>query len=182
MRITTAYLMTLDTQDVFDIVAWQLLRQNGQSMAHESARCRYRAPDGKRCAVGWLIPDDVYSPRLEHLGVRDVAAILCKTDHGIRFAEFLCRHMSLLRDLQGMHDARAPAEWPAALREIARGYGLRETVIGKSIAHVQRCAPPEHSPAHRLSTSAYLLDLIANVAAQTRAPATASTTEREEVA
>ncbi|WP_028210747.1 hypothetical protein [Paraburkholderia mimosarum] len=134
MRLTTNYLMTLETQGVFDYVVSHLLPQNAQATAPGSAKCMYRAPDGKRCAVGWLIPDDVYSPAFEFIGVRDLAAALAARDYGRRFAEFLFAHMPLLRELQGVHDARAPHEWPAALRAIAQHHGLNERVIDTALA------------------------------------------------
>lgn len=129
MRLTTDYLLMLDAQDVFDIVAWHLLRQHAQATAPNDARCMYRAPDGRRCAVGWLIPDEIYTLDIEFIGVSSLAADLKTTVHGQRFAAFLDSHMWLLRDLQGMHDARAPYEWPVALRVIAQRHRLSAQVI-----------------------------------------------------
>jgi len=69
------------------------------------------------------------------------------------------RHMSLLRDLQEMHDANLPEEWPAVLREIACRHHLNANVV----THCERVygrpfiAPPEPQPV----APAYLLDLAA---------------------
>ncbi|MGF6978989.1 hypothetical protein QFZ94_007504 [Paraburkholderia sp. JPY465] len=159
MRLTTAYLLTLDAQDVFDIVAWHLLRQNAQATLPGTAKCMYRAPDGKRCAIGWLLPDEVYSPSLEFFGVRDLVAMLYETPHGGQFAQFLFEHMPLLRDLQGTHDARAPHEWPGALRMIAQQHSLRETVIDKAFCDDRVSTPPVPYSQRRAPSPAYLLDL-----------------------
>jgi len=35
----------------------------------EETRCQYRGEDGAKCAVGWLIPDDLYHPHMEGKGV-----------------------------------------------------------------------------------------------------------------
>ena len=32
------------------------------------AGCRYRGPDGKRCALGYMIPDEIYNKNLEGKG------------------------------------------------------------------------------------------------------------------
>ncbi|CAB3758464.1 hypothetical protein [Paraburkholderia humisilvae] len=157
MKLTTTMLGTLDRQDVFDIVAWNLLRQNARATAFDRVKCLYRAPDGKRCAIGWLIPDDVYSKALEFFGVRDIAARLIETDYGAKFARFLYIHMPLLRDLQEMHDANLPVEWPVALRTIARRHRLNTTVIThceRQLGFVTR-SQPEHV---RPVAPAYLLD------------------------
>ncbi|MFP4891261.1 hypothetical protein [Paraburkholderia sp. EG304] len=177
MRLTTAYLLTLDTQDVFDVVAWHLLRQNAQATLPNTARCMYRAPDGKRCAIGWLIPDDVYVSNIEFFGVRDLVELFSEQPHAVEFAKFLSSHMLLLRDLQGMHDARAPHEWPMTLRSIARLHGLRETVIDATFAENAPPAPPAPPPAPARSFAsvlrAYLLDG-SKVAARKQKPSTAA--------
>lgn len=180
MRLTTTYLLTIDAQDVFDVVAWHLLRQNAQSTAPGSAKCMYRAPDGKRCAIGWLIPDEVYVRSLEFFGVRDLAAAMSETFPGSaphRFSEFLLRHMPLLRDLQGMHDAQPPYEWPFGLRAIAQRYRLRETVVDHMVHDDRRYAPPVPPAARRPRAPAYLLDLKARFA-----PEVFGAQEPEEVA
>jgi len=128
MKLTTTMLAAFDAQDVFDIVAWHLLWQNSRATAIDRVKCMYRAPDGKRCAIGWLIPDDVYSKALEFFGVRDIAQRLIEGEHA-RFARFLYLHMSLLRALQEMHDANLPAEWPVMLRAIAQRHSLNANAV-----------------------------------------------------
>lgn len=44
-------------QDTFDVAAKGMLLQGRRSTAF--GRCFFRGPDGTRCAVGFLIPDDV---------------------------------------------------------------------------------------------------------------------------
>jgi hypothetical protein len=133
MRVTTATLAMLDAQDVFDIVGWHLLHQNARATAFDGVKCMYRAAGGRRCAIGWIMPDEIYTKSLEFYGVRDLAARL-STDSDpehIAFADFLYRHMPLLRDLQGMHDAHQPEDWPLVLRDIARSYDLNAMVVSQ---------------------------------------------------
>ena len=50
------------SQEVFDVVAKHLLTQNAKSMDDPwDEMCAYRGENGRRCAVGALIPDDLYS-------------------------------------------------------------------------------------------------------------------------
>ncbi|MBN3756034.1 hypothetical protein G3N95_24040 [Paraburkholderia sp. Tr-20389] len=160
MRITTTMLPLLSAQDVFDIVATAMLRQNARATA-DGVKCMYRAPDGKRCAIGWLVPDEVYEKSLEFFGVRDIAVRLA-TESGDagRFARFLYIHMPLLRDLQGMHDANLPAEWPQTLREIAYAFRLHADVVD---VHARLKPVPVVKPTRRqimrLVAPTYLFDL-----------------------
>lgn len=55
--------MTLTRQEAFN-TALAGLRQQGRPSGG-SGGCFYRSPDGCKCAIGWLIPDDKYSPDLE---------------------------------------------------------------------------------------------------------------------
>lgn len=44
-------------------IATHLAKQRGQS--HSNGRCMYRNGSGRMCAVGCLIPDELYHPNLE---------------------------------------------------------------------------------------------------------------------
>ena len=90
-------------QHVFDAVATHLLSQPGPAMS-STGTCRYRAPDGRMCAVGCLIPDDRYDPGIEGYTVfenQNVWDALPPHIHEIRNVH------SLLSDLQSVHDSRA---------------------------------------------------------------------------
>ncbi|MGQ7794513.1 hypothetical protein ACUN0C_19080 [Faunimonas sp. B44] len=51
-------------QEAFDFVVRHLFKQGERAVA-EGGGCLYRGPDGTKCAVGCLIPDELYTPRLE---------------------------------------------------------------------------------------------------------------------
>lgn len=61
----------LDRQEVFNTVYTKLRAQGKRSIVLEGAhqRCRYRGEGGTRCAIGHLIPDELYSEELEGLNV-----------------------------------------------------------------------------------------------------------------
>ncbi|MFN9029662.1 MAG: hypothetical protein ACK54C_01980 [Betaproteobacteria bacterium] len=50
-------------QDVFDTVLNHLRKQGPAT--DDRGECVYRTAEGKRCAVGVLIPDDMYDPDIE---------------------------------------------------------------------------------------------------------------------
>ena len=79
--------------------------------------CQYRAPDGSKCAVGVLIPDELYSRAMEQWEPEEVGNFL--KSKGI-----LKENVpdSLLRDLQSHHDEEAMAGSPMSLfiEDIAR--------------------------------------------------------------
>ncbi len=54
----------MDKQAVFNTVAKHLLTQGRQAM-DSGGHCVYRGKDGLRCAIGALIPDEVYDPVIE---------------------------------------------------------------------------------------------------------------------
>ncbi|MEX3690648.1 hypothetical protein AB3X91_16005 [Paraburkholderia sp. BR14263] len=166
MKLTTRMLVDFDGQDVFDSVAWPLLHQNARSTAFDSVRCMYRAPDGKRCAVGWLMPDSIYSKALEFFSVKDVAARLIERHdaEATAYAHFLHAHHNLLVALQEMHDARRPDEWPAELRKIAMRFHLNAGVVThceRLFGRVVHLEPVEEFPQATITfkpSHVYLLD------------------------
>ena len=86
-------------QEVFDIVVNHLFTQ-GRPAYDGVQGCMYRAPDGLRCAVGVLIPDDLYDKAFEKN----------PSDYVIQefFDEDLAdwrEHKDLLMRLQEIHDA-----------------------------------------------------------------------------
>lgn len=51
-------------QEIFDKVAAHLIRQGGPAR-DGNKDCAYRAPNGRTCAVGCLIPDSAYDSDME---------------------------------------------------------------------------------------------------------------------
>lgn len=41
------------------------LKAQGFERSHENEACLYRGPDGKKCAIGHVIPDEHYRPEME---------------------------------------------------------------------------------------------------------------------
>jgi hypothetical protein len=98
-------------QELFDYIATFLLKQGRGSLIADSKNvsvtikgpaCAYRGDNGTMCAVGCIMPDDVYRPDLEGSGL---IAILAK-NMGPWFTA-VSVHETLLRSLQGAHDNAA---------------------------------------------------------------------------
>lgn len=111
--------MTL--QELFDKVVNHLLTQNER--AGEFGHCFYRAADGKKCAIGCLIPAHRYEPRIESVPVSELL------DHAPqifppRVREVLQHNRCFAEELVGLHDHTAVRLWPDALLALAQEYEL----------------------------------------------------------
>lgn len=133
------------TQEIFDTVARHLLTQKARSEClidfdGEMAKgCAYRTPDGLMCAVGCLIPDDLYDPIIENVAVQGVMAVAKMKDTApsyVKLFNILVElgmatddKMKLLSNLQRTHDQCPPDQWRQALRNIAINRGLSPAVL-----------------------------------------------------
>ena len=108
-------------QQTFDTVKKHLLEQQKKALNTINGCC-YRAPDGSKCAVGCLIPDEFYSPDLEgySIWIRNYNATKGPTHLMIQLGHDLV----LLRDLQQCHDSYNVTEWPTRLNAIAAKHNL----------------------------------------------------------
>ncbi len=65
--------------------------------------CKYRGPNGKKCAVGMFIPDELYHPNIEGSCIRSTKLIninLLKSNFPL--------HIDAMEDLQEIHDVSDP--------------------------------------------------------------------------
>lgn len=132
-------------QEVFDRVVNHLLMQNAQSFASKNGEiCAYRGADGLMCAVGCLIPDNLYKPEMdapetvEHMGTyissTDIMGI---ADHfGLDgLFDFTVTDCSAdqfimhLAKLQFIHDKTPPKMWEFELKKLADQYNLQFNVL-----------------------------------------------------
>ena len=64
-------------------------------------RCLYRTPDGRSCAFGGIIPDQLYHISMEN----QTSSTLI--EHHCSYLYFLLNHIKLIRDCQQAHDIAA---------------------------------------------------------------------------
>lgn len=80
----------------------------------------YRGEDGTKCAVGCLIPDEIYE---EHFERKVVELLPSKIFYYIGIDS---KSKQLLKSLQSVHDNFKPMEWKQLLRGVAKNYELIE--------------------------------------------------------
>jgi hypothetical protein len=117
-------------QETFDPVVAHLRCQQAKAqipgLTLGEFMCVYRAPDGKRCAAGALIPDDRYDPVLEYTAVGGTdRAHDYRTNSVTLLIEELGHDIELVKALQAVHDDAAVAAWETKLQQVAADFGLR---------------------------------------------------------
>jgi hypothetical protein len=112
----------MTNQEVYTTVRRHLLTQMARSEVigykGYNKRCMYRGPNGRKCAVGCLIPDARYKEDLEDhttrsLDVQEAAGLTHEQAIGLAF------------DLQTVHDFKDPNEWRERLDSVAKKYNLQ---------------------------------------------------------
>jgi hypothetical protein len=120
----------MEPQEILDTVARHLFRQGRRAVepVDSFASCRYRTPSGDKCAVGALIPDEMYDPTFENVRV----SVLIR-HRGCDLPDWFAENAVLLAELQGVHDN--PMSWADtqamryALTCVAGRFGLSTGVI-----------------------------------------------------
>ena len=110
----------MTNQEAFDKVVAFLTKQNCRSMSVNGLYCAYRGIGGMKCAVGCLIPDDEYDPKMDGLGSLDIRSIL--KDFSIPSLNGIA--VDLLESLQRVHDNVSPEYWQGKFEEVAHKFGL----------------------------------------------------------
>lgn len=110
-------MVNLTEQEAFNQVVAHLRKQGRKSIGLERPfYCMYRSEEGMKCAVGALIPDELYFPEMENGGsVRHNPDVSSLFPHNL---------LPLLESLQRIHDRGTVGGWEASLREVAKAYEL----------------------------------------------------------
>lgn len=129
--------MGLTKQETFDKVAKHLLTQMEQSKSWIAAKvhaetpaCAYRGNGGLMCAVGCLIPDEIYREGMEgkvaYSVFYDFDEVRTLFDYrDARVTDFT----RLISSLQNIHDCSEPHEWKGKLCDLAFKDGLDHSVL-----------------------------------------------------
>jgi hypothetical protein len=132
-------------QELFNAVALALIAQRGPSF-EVGKGCMYRGPNGRKCAAGHLIPDEVYRPTMETISfsgldtpVYDAMGV---DDKDVLFVQRLQRahDAPVLNSPGALSDASSDpfatptdtewfADWVAGMRRIASELGLSTAVF-----------------------------------------------------
>lgn len=106
-------------QEIFDKVATHLLTQNAKSKDPKGPTCLYRGPEGRTCAIGHLIPDEVYAKGMEGSAFSNLMEVWV-----MRLPVWFPANRQLLSALQRCHDSLDVDHWRSRLAEIADDFGL----------------------------------------------------------
>lgn len=110
----------MDAQQILDTVAAHLRAQ--KACATNGDKCAYRAPDGRKCALGVLIPDELYESRFEDMS----ASWVLSASDGLQ-AMFPEQVRQLLGELQQVHDREQgypEPDFEPGLALVAKKFGL----------------------------------------------------------
>ena len=128
----------MTAQEIFDTVL-EHLREQGKASTNRSGECRYRGEGGTACAVGCLIPDEMYDPMIEGLVVEQFKNDYVPEDRESQVEELLpimarisehlgAEHLELLTKFQDAHDGALAhidlSVWEDEMRQIARRFDL----------------------------------------------------------
>ena len=100
-------------QEIFDTVAKHLFTQgkpakqlvpDPDSVEGEDYQCRYRAADGGKCAVGVLLPDELYVESMEGQSLSGLIMNAGKQGQPV-LPSWMEENANLLMDLQSTHDS-----------------------------------------------------------------------------
>lgn len=105
-------------QEIFNTVVTALLNQGCRSVDLIGA-CSYRGVDGKKCAFGHLIPDELYSPVMEGRWIKRILM-----DYPSLETLLGMENQELMVHLQTIHDFREPEEWGELFKSYANEHGL----------------------------------------------------------
>ena len=107
-----------DNQIVFNQVKLHLLTQKAWSLDHNDMP-RYRGRNGRKCGIGSLIPDRLYTPAMEKKLASKVKRL---------WPEAIPYRVSdkFLDEFQEIHDEYEPHEWWWMLDRFAKKWGLTE--------------------------------------------------------
>lgn len=117
-------------QQIFDTVVHHLARMPRQSIREQGDGCAYRGKEGGMCAVGCLIRDDEYDPKMDATASVNV----CKLVSLGLLPERLKPFVPLLIELQCVHDRsvvwdKHKRRMVVELCEVARKFSLNTDTI-----------------------------------------------------
>lgn len=113
----------MNRQETYQIVRDHLLTQNKRSSTKKDL-CLYRGPNDTSCAIGCLIPNNLYKKSMEGRSLMDVL------EHEPKLSAFLevdenMGDKGFLTGLQSIHDWHPLETWPQRLFDFANKYSLQ---------------------------------------------------------
>lgn len=114
----------MNKQEVFNKVVTHLRKQ--KIPARSDGNCVYRSADGLMCAVGCLIPDNLYDPGIEGQVVAGVIADFPKVAESLGIESM--NDEDFLHQLQIVHDEFIVTRWEEQWKIVALQFNLQMPV------------------------------------------------------
>jgi len=113
-------------QKIFDRVSQHLVTQRAKAVGDKT--CQYwDKATGRKCAVGCLIDESVYSTGIEGHSLHNSKILSAVQLSG--YPNLTDLEERVLAKLQHIHDEQMVADWPNALKDLARDCDLDATNI-----------------------------------------------------
>ena len=117
----------LSPKDIYQRVSEHLLTQRAVS-EDDNGSCRLRSPEGRKCAIGSLVCDDVYEPELEGVGISYYRHAQDGKLLQALFASNVNAYdpniIDLLIELEEVHDYADIDEWPELLAALGKRHAF----------------------------------------------------------
>lgn len=92
-------LKTLELKDIWQFCYDSMIKQGNPSV--ENGNCLYRGPDGRKCAIGFIIQNEDYEKDMNS----ESASTICFEYYGFnRGNEEVVKKVKFLEDIQHCHD------------------------------------------------------------------------------
>lgn len=117
--------MAMNNQEAFNRVCEHLAAQGQRCSDPETHSCLYRNEYGLKCAVGALLPDDIYDPSMDIGEKGNSLSVEQLVYHYPKVAElFKNVDIELMSSLQLIHDGYDTIKWETELRCLSKDCGL----------------------------------------------------------
>ncbi|SAL02845.1 hypothetical protein AWB80_08451 [Caballeronia pedi] len=117
----------LSPKEIYERVSEHLLTQRAVS-EDDNGSCRLRSPEGRKCAIGSLVNDDLYEPELEGIGISYYRHAQDGKLLQALFASNVNAYdpniIDLLIELEEIHDYADIDEWPELLAALAKRHAF----------------------------------------------------------
>jgi len=114
-------------KEIYERVSAHLLTQRAVS-EDDNGSCRLRCEDGRRCAIGSLISDEIYCPNVEGIGISYYQhasdGALLQMLYASNVNAYDQEIMALLIELEVVHDDASVSEWPTLLVDMGHRHAF----------------------------------------------------------
>jgi len=117
----------LSPKEIYERVSEHLLTQRAVS-EDDNGSCRLRSPEGRKCAIGSLVRDELYEPELEGVGIsyyrhaRD--GRLLRALYASNVNAYDPNIIDLLIELEEVHDYADIDEWPELIAALGNRHAF----------------------------------------------------------